>query len=208
MQPMPDFPIADVSSARTLVDGSEIIPVMTSEQIEQTIQMRADDADHLIFSDIFEASGPRDVSCSEDTTICSGSLSDGTDIEFSLGNFENGPEINDRILSRYNETYYAPVMTRMNVTLGQRYADGRLGNAEFEFRSYGGWLKDSVFAIQFEKSTNGNDNIDYFTAYSFGKETGLNPTIKPDRAAHWNGVMVGMHTETNELVQDNFNVMR
>ena len=198
-QPLPSFLFTDanLSSLRTLTGGSEVTPAMTSAQIEQTLQMRANAASRLIFSDIFEGSGTQDVTCSG--TTCSGSLSGGTNIEFSLGNFENGPEINDQALTGYNEEYVA-VMTDSGVTLGQRRAAGRDGNTNFEFQSYGGWLSDNIFAIQFEKVINGSDTVDYFTAYSFGKESGSNPQGIIG-LANWSGVMVGMHTGTNQPVQ-------
>ena len=202
---LPDAPIEDTQRARTLVGGSEVTPSMDSAEIEQALgSIASASGSELIFSDIIETSSAtptsRTVTCTANNRSCSGDLSDGTTIEFSLESFGDVPEVNTQELMGFNKEY-SLVMTDRDVTLGQVRAAGRLDGVRFEYQGYGGWLTNSVFGVQSEiVDGSGSNDISYLTAYSFGSPSGSNPTVAPG-VASWDGVMVGANTRTGDVVQ-------
>ena len=201
-EPLPSLPITNTQRAINLVGGSEVTPTMTSMEIGRAVQMIADAADTLIFSDIFEISGTRldrrTVTCNG--FVCNGTITDGTntyDVTISLNDFGDTPEINGEELVGYNGRS-SLVMTDRGVTLGQGRAAGRLGGVSFQYRNYGGWLNNSVFAVEVETATNGIDTINWLASYSFGDASGTRPTA----TASWNGVMVGANADGHVIHGD------
>ena len=201
-EPLPSLPVENAQRAISLVGGSEVMPAMTSMEIEQAVQMRADAADTLIFSDIVQVSRTqvdrRTVTC--DGFICNGTITDGTntyEVTISLNDFGGTPEINGENLVGYNERYSLVMMDR-GVTLGQGRAAGRLGDVSFQYQSYGGWLDNSVFAVESEMATDGNDTLIWLNSYSFGDASGTKPTA----TASWDGVMVGANARGHVIQGD------
>ena len=202
LQPLPTG--IDVESARMAVGGS-LPPDMATTEIETVLQSRAMKADTLLFSDIIYVSETRvngDVSCMDVT--CTGSV-DNDVIRFSLDDFDGNLGVNSEILDADNRNLagynkeYRLVMTDRGVTLGQGRSAGRIDDARFQFQSYGGWLDNNVFAVQYETATDGTDTLTWHTSYSFGKESGSNPTGSV-AVMIWEGVMAGMNTETGHFV--------
>ena len=198
---LPDALIADAGAARMHVGGLEAVPDMDSEQIKQTLRsMASASGSELIFSDIIEtlSATPTSstVTCSANNRSCSGALSDGTTIGFSLDNLGGAPEVNSDELMGFNDAY-SLVMTDGGVTLAQARAAGRLNGIRFEFQSYGGWLANTVFAVRSETAdSSGSSDISYLTAYSFGDASGSNPTA----SATWHGIMVGSDKQTGATI--------
>lgn len=202
LQPLPTA--INAGSARMVVDGS-LPPDMTTTEIERALQSMSVTADTLLISDIVSLSGVRangGVSCTG--RACTGSVNSDT-IRFSLDDFDGNLGVNNEVLDAdnrslagYNEEYRL-VMTDEGVTLGQKRSAGWMGNESFQFQSYGGWIENNVFAVQYETATGGAETLTWLTSYSFGKESGLNPTGNV-AAITWEGVMVGMNTETGHFV--------
>lgn len=201
-EPLPPLPITDTQQAITLVGGSEVASPMTSTEIEQALRGRSNTADTLISSDIAEISATRvdrrDVTCAG--VICTGTITDGTDtyeVQISLNDFGSTPEINGEDLVGYNERA-SLVMVDRGVTVWQGLAAGRLRGVSFQFQGYGGWLDSSVFVVQAETATDGTDGLTWLSSYSFGNNSGSNPT--GDAVLQWTGVMVGANAETGHVI--------
>lgn len=203
-EPLPLLPITNTERAIDLVEGSEVTSTMTSMEIEQALRSRADAADNLISSDILNILETgverREVSCTG--VICTGTINDGTNIynvHVSLDDFGGTPEIDDEDLVGYNSRY-SLVMMDGGATIWQGQAAGRLRGASFQYQSYGGWLDNSVFGVEAETATNGTDTLIVLSSYSFGNDSGTNPT--GTTRTDWNGVMVGASEEGHVIQGD------
>ena len=195
--------IANTESARLLVNG-EALPSMTSQAIKQELQSVATDADTLLISDVL-------VSWPENTTEvkvtcanarCRGSFQSGLLlVDDSIDNF--GVTLDDSNLSigphldDFSDQY-SLVMTHRGVTLGQGRAVGRFTYEDFQFQSYGGWLNETVFAVQSEAVTSDTETFYYLSAYSTGSGSGSNPS--GTGAARWAGVMIGSEKRSGHIV--------
>lgn len=196
-EPLPSLPVTNTQQAITLVGGSEVTSTMTSVEIEEELRTRANAADRLT-TDITDLSGVREVTCTG--VICIGTITDGTDtyeVQYSLNDFGDTPEVNGEDLVGYNERY-SLVMIDGGVTLWQGLAAGRLRGVSFQFQGYGGWLDNSVFAIRSETATDGTDTLTWLTSHSFGDNSGSNPT--GGSVLQWTGVMVGANAETGHVI--------
>ena len=191
-EPLPSLPVENAQRAISLVGGSEVMPTMTSMEIEQELRTRANAADRLTLG-VADITGRQNVTCTG--VICNGMITDGVntyDVQYSLNNFGNTPEVNDEDLAGYNDRY-SLVMADSGATLWQGQAAGRHREASLQFQSYGGWLDNSVFTIQSDTATDGIDTVTWIILYSFGNDSGNNPT--GSGMLQWTGVMVGANTD-------------
>ena len=196
--------IANTESARLLVDG-EVSPSMTSQAIEQELSV-ATDADTLLISDVFlsfsETENTTEVEVTCVDARCLGSLQNGLPlVDASIDNF--GVTLDDSNLSfgpnldDFSDQY-SLVMIHRGVTLGQGRAAGRFTYEDFQFQSYGGWLDETVFAVQSEAATSDAGTLYYLSAYSIGSGSGSNPS--GTGAASWAGVMIGSEKRSGHIV--------
>lgn len=205
-EPTEDLPaplVSNATSARNLVSG-QAPEERTSDDIENELESRASGAEPL-FNDIVNLSTStersHEVKC-DDTGICMANITSGANpaiIRFPLGDFSNVPQFRDLSLTRYRQEY-RPVMTHMGVELVQAQAAGLSsgGSTPFRFQSYGGWLKNSVFAVQtLTLGHTGNESV-LLTSYSFGDTSGRNPAGAGE--LQWNGVVVGRDKGTDDVI--------
>ena len=197
--------IANTESARLLVNG-EASPSMTSQAIKQELQSVAKDADTLLISDVLvsvswtENTMEVEVTCTD--AGCLGSFQNGFRfVDSSIDNF--GVTLDDSNLSigpRLDDfgDQYSLVMTHRGVTLGQGRAAGGFKDEDFQFQSYGGWLNETVFAVQSEAATSDTGTFYYLSAYSIGSGSGSNPS--GTGAARWAGVMIGSEKRSGHIV--------
>ena len=89
------------------------------------------------------------------------------------------------------------VMTDEDIPLVQARAAGRLDGVRYEFQGYGGWLDYSAFVIQYQNAMVGGRGQSFYSAYSFGNASGINPTGN----ARWDGVMVGVAKDDGDIIQ-------
>lgn len=200
--------IANTESARLLVDG-EVSPFMTSQAIEQELQSVATDADTLLISDVFVSASwtenPTEVEVTCADARCRGSFQNGVIlVDHSIDNF--GVTLDDSNLSTSLHLddftdQYTSVMIHRGVTLGQARAAGRFTHVmqeTFQFQNYGGWLDETVFAVQSEAVLSDTYTFYYLFAYSVGNGSGTNPSGMG--AASWAGVMIGSDKGSGHVV--------
>lgn len=163
----------------------------------------------MLFSDIIEITEltlPRNsLTCSG--TSCSGVLTDGTPVGYSLDNFGGIHDVGSGDLAGFNDQYSA-VMIHEGVTLVQGRSAGRFDGRRYEFLNYAGWLANSAFAFQWELATlqgSSVDTISWLTTYSFGVATGTNPS--GSGKATYLGAMVGLDAYGATIVQGRANLV-
>lgn len=195
---LPTALITDLSAVRGHINGSTIPPTtLTSSTIQETFQDRAMDAGRLIASDALFVT----PSMPQGANASSRSITIG-DITFraSLEDIRMGMA-NRFGLTRFNSRY-EPVMMHQGVTLAQYLAAGRIDeNENFEYLSYGGWFTESAFSVDMltVDAFAGDGRFSIFVGLSYGEESGSNPS--GSNSAAWNGVMVGITSNPNHVVQ-------
>ena len=207
--PSPLIASANVEEIRTLVGGTPPDSSAPSpSQIGTTVFGIAERSDGLRFKEIatglIEAS--RTITCTPGDTMCNVVIDDG----MCMGNMctprypiheVDAPFffVGDEGLEGFN-SQYSIVMTDETIPLLQAQAAGRIeGVGRLEFQSYGGWLQDSVFVIERQSAMRGGEMVTRLASYSFGDAAETNPT--GTGSATWRGVMIGVHSNTNHLVQ-------
>ena len=216
LEPLPLYPIESVSSVRTLAGGQQATS-MTSMQILQNIQSRATSAD-ILQMNLYELTTEgnvnrhRHLACSDLTCISEGSPT----IELSLDGLKAYP-ISTTMMSDFGNvvlsaeslegfnTESSIVMVDNGVIMVQGRGAARISHTTehrpHRHRSYGGWLSGSVFGVEFSTSyisaSTGLLPHTLFGGYSFGNDSGSNPTIG---VSTWNGVMVGTTTKDLNIV--------
>lgn len=207
LEDLPGLLIENPEQARSRIAGSS--PPNVTGDIKTGLVEEAGVADILLFSDLVNVSvspaGTIDVTCIDRVCTTENVSSDPSSgrFEFSLDSFGAVPQVAEQNLIGFNEEYSA-VMNDEGVRLVQEIAAGRTVNngVTREFQSYGGWLDNSVFAIQIERATNDEGNtITLLASYSFGEvndeQNSRNPTSAP---LIWNGVMVGVTKDADPNV--------
>ena len=210
--PIPVIP--NITSARTLTGGTPI--TFSESQILSIAEMRADAADRLFGTDIQHAvmigTAPAvtlddiEVTCS--AASCSAVLAEGqSPTTYGLDYFAVPNPGN--VLERFDSEISA-VMMDNGVNMFQSQSAGALVDpagvgADIIERvvSYGGWLDGSIFAVESQvlDGVIDGDNVlnRYLVAYSFGNDSGTNPT--GTGSATWNGVMVGATSNPDNIIQ-------
>ena len=197
-EPLPLFPV-DIVSAMQSVGGSAP-PSLTSDEIGGIREMRVESANRALADGIafLSTAGTTetrvDISYACEDTTCTASVGSSDVGEISLDS-SHTPQAAGQDLIGFSEEFRA-VMTDRGVTLAQGRAAGRSGGGNYQFQTYGGWIRYNFFAVRIdtEITTNGTDR--FLTSYSFGDASVGNPG---SGATTWNGVMVGA-TETGQVV--------
>ena len=193
-------PLVTASTARTHITGNTVLN-MSEAEIGNALVSRAAGTASPLLSNIANLSlddARRDeVTCMERS--CVAEITDGSTsaIDFDLDSFGNTPEFNSALTAFARE--HEPVMMHRGVSLAQARAAGRAPDGTvFHYQSYGGWLQDSVFAVQTATGgIRGNEQGILLFSYSFGNRTGADPSVD----ATWEGVMIGRHIDTDAVVQ-------
>ena len=216
---LPGYAVTNLAEARTAVGGTEPTS-MTEQQIISAIQTRATAADTFEFSDF---SGTPDVAitCSNNSS-CSGTVPDVGMLTFSLIGIEDLSLVDDTDLVGFisdsqavmvdggppiaaDGTFVLVGSQVEQVTMIQSIAAGRQSDGtQLAFQTYGGWLTNSVFGVGSMNVTEGATTTNRLSSFSFGENTGSNPTIMASDGgidASWEGVVVGKNTENGNLVQ-------
>ena len=165
-------------------------------------------SDALLFSEMASGAGvnaERMITCTSGmcTARIDDDLPDSPRTEMPEPKDIDGPVLfnNGEGLAGYNDSYSIVMGTDKMIPLLQTRAAGRLNDVRYEYLGYGGWMQYSVFIIQFQSATIQGNDFSSFSAYSFGKATGMNPTVN----ATWEGVMVGRANEA-DIIQGDVNV--
>ena len=208
--PNPLIQAGDVSRVTTLVGGVSSPPDGSSPPTPSDLEMRVIDiagmSDALLFREIGtlgNLSASRMITCSPGESMCSAVIDMGSgpqEPEDQAPEDIDGPIlfVGGEGLTGYNDQY-SFVMIDGRIPLVQVQAAGRLNNNRFEYQGYGGWMDDSVFVIQRQEGTLMGQPGSFLSAYSFGNAEGTNPT--GTSAAEWDGVMIGVNSSTNHIVQ-------
>ena len=207
--PSPLIASANVEEIRTLVGGTPPDSSAPSpSQIGTTVFGIAERSDGLRFKEIatgaIEAS--RTITCTPGDPMCNAVIVDGMCMGDACRPSYPIHEVDapfffvgDEGLEGFN-SQYSIVMTDETIPLLQAQAAGRIeGVGRLEFQSYGGWLQNSVFVIERQSAMRGGEMVTRLASYSFGEAAGTNPT--GTSSATWGGVMIGVHSNTNHLVQ-------
>ena len=192
---LPAYAIADLTAARTLVSGTAPTN-MDETQIVSAIQTRATAADTFEFND-FAGTESVEITCSDTSETCSGDFTNVGTLTFSLADIEDLSLVDDAGLVGFNSDSQA-VMLDEGVTTIQSISSGRqIDGTLLTFQTYGGWLSDSVFGIELLNVTESGTTTERFASFSFGDNTGRNPTAN----ARWDGVMVGVAKDDSDIIQ-------
>ena len=193
---LPGYAI-NLATARTAVGGTAPTGNMTETQIVSEIQTRATAADTFEFSD-FVGMPNVDMSCTNNSS-CSGTVPDVGALTFFLTDIEDLSLVDDTGLMDFIAESEV-VMEDRGVTMIQSQAAARQEDGtRLSFQAYGGWLTDSVFGLEFLDVTENATTTRRFASFSFGEETGSNPTGQAQ--TNWDGVMVGALIGTGDIVQ-------
>ena len=203
----PAFLISEIQAAdaRTQIGGTLPNPLPSPSDLAEQVVNIAQVSDALSFKEVADGAGinaNRTIICTPGTTMCTATIDDGQgggpQMQMQAIDDIDGPVLfdNGEGHAGYNGRY-AFVMTNRDVPLVQARAAGRLEGVRYEYQGYGGWLDHSVFIVQRQTAMISNEEISFFSAYSFGNASGRNPT----RNAKWNGVMVGVVKDGGDIVQ-------
>ena len=195
---LPSYAVTNLDTARDAVGGDAPTGNMNEVDIVSAIQSRATAADTFEFSNFSPAQSFVEVTCPSNSS-CSGTVPDVGTLTFSLTDIEDLSLVDDTGLVGFDSNTQA-VMVDRNVTVIQSRSAGRQSDGtQLTFQTYGGWLADSVFGVQFFHVTESGTTTDRFATFSFGDASGSNPTGAGE--THWDGVMVGAEIGTGDLVQ-------
>ena len=176
-----DIVVETLAEVRMLTGGSEPTGLTTSTAVLAAADAIVDatGTDTLLVSDMLGASaaGVTDhrVSCTNPTT-CDDVTVGRVGITISTANFTAAELTREAVA----------VMEKNGVTLFASLTEDEDGGVNI---GYGGWLDDSLFALNGFVTTDANDNIaGVLAGFSLGDATGTMPT---SGSATWNGIMVG-----------------
>ena len=189
----------NAATARTAIGGTA--PANMSETaIVTAIQTRATAATRFEFSDFGPTANMVDVTCTNSSKSCvTDSITNVGALTFSLAGIEDLSLVDETGLMDFDSETQAVMVDRsVTVIQSQSYARQSDGT-QLTFQTYGGWLDDSVFGIELLDVTESGTTTNRFASFSFGEESGSNPS--GSGMVHWDGVMVGALIGTGELVQ-------
>ena len=199
-EPLPAWRITDISVAQTRISGNAPTS-MTEPQIVSAIQTRATEADTLRIGDVvvggFRGLG-NDIKSNCSGKICTASIPSIRTLTFSLNDIEDLSLIDDTAnLVGFNSNTRA-VMLDNGITFAESRASARQEDGtKLTFQSYGGWLTGSAFGVGYLNVTEGATTTNRFTSFSFGKDSGSNPT--GTGRAVWTGTAVGINTSNASI---------
>ena len=194
---LPDYAITDIAAARNLVLGSAPMS-MTETEIITAIQTRATTADTFEFSN-FVGTPDVDITCPNDSS-CSGNVPDIGTLTFSLSDIEDLSLVDDTNLVGFNSKSQVVMEDRGATMVQSRSAARQDDGTLLAFQTYGGWLSDSVFGVELLDVTENTTTTNRFASFSFGKESGSNPTGAS--LIIWDGVMVGVNAQRHIIHGD------
>ena len=182
---IPPGPLVDAAQARTTIAGSVPLSV-EPDRIEEDIESRAGGRSIPLFSNIVNLSAGTPSSGKSECTgrTCTANITlanTPTIIRFSLDSFGNTPQFAGVPLARFAKSY-EPVMTHRGVRLASTQSAGLAGNRRLEFQTYGGWLDNSVFAVQRLTLPRTESGAILLSSYSFGDPSESNPSATPSSA--------------------------
>ena len=192
---LPGYAITNLAAARTAVGGTAPTS-MTETQIVSAIQDRATVADTFEFSD-FSGTPNVDITCTNNSS-CSGNVPDVDMLTFSLTGIEDLSLVDDTDLVGFVSNSQAVMLDHGVTMIQSEAAAGQNDGTHLTFQTYGGWLANSVFGVEMLGVTETNTTTNRFASFSFGKESGSNPTGTPP--FQYTGVMVGTNTETGRVI--------
>ena len=209
--PAPLIQASQVAEVRELVGGMPPPPGAPSpSEIRTRVRDIAGNSNALLFSEI--ASGPgidasRMITCSPGDTMCNVVIMDGMCAGEACMPRYPLDEVDEPILfaggegfEGFNDRYSIVMTTNTMIPIVQAQAAGRLeGVGRHEYQSYGGWMDNSVFVIERYTAPTREGMLSRIASYSFGSAAGTNPT--GTGSATWNGVMIGVTSDSNHLVQ-------
>ena len=200
LEPLPGYAITDTGLARRETGGT---PPTASNTMSETaivteIQRIATAADTFEFRG-FTGTPSASITCNANKS-CSGDVPDVGMLTFSLNDIEDLSLIDDTNLIGFNSDTQAVMLDR-GATLIQSQAAGRQSDGtQLTFQTYGGWVTNSVFGVQFLDVTENGTTTSRFASFSFGKASGSRP---PGTAlVRWNGSMVGVDTNKDIIQGD------
>ena len=202
---LPGYAIIDLEMARTRVGGNAPTAANTTSEtaIVTEIQRIATAADTFEFSDFGPTASAVTVECSN-KSCTTGNIDDVGMLTFSLTGIDDLSLVDDTGLVGFDSNTQA-VMVDEGVTMIQsQAAAGQNDGTHLTFQSYGGWLTNTVFGVERLVVTESGTDTTRYASFSFGKESGSNPT--GNMLVNWNGVMVGRNTETGYLVHGDVTV--
>ena len=207
------IPASDVQTAIAVFGGLEPPPdAPTPTEVGMQVFQIAMSSDALLFSEMASGGGinaERMITCTPGEAMCTAMIdTDTTDNRGPDTQMERPEEINGPVLfndgealAGYNDSYSIVMGTTKMIPIVQTRAAGRLNGERYEYQGYGGWMQYSVFIIQEQTASMQGNAFSAVSAYSFGKATGMNPTVN----ATWEGVMVG-RANIGDIIQGNVNV--
>ena len=197
LEDLPAYAITNPMAARSAVGGTEPTGSMTETEtaIVTAIQTRVSSADTLEFSD-FSGTPDVDIDCPNNFS-CSGDVPDVGMLTFSLRDIEDLSFVDDTNLVGFDSDTRA-VMVDEEVTMIESRSAGRQSDGtQLTFQTYGGWVTNSVFGVETLGITESGTNTNRFASFSFGNNTGMNPSAN----ARWDGVMVGAVKNDGDIIQ-------
>ena len=196
------------ADARTRVGGTAptAANTMSETAIVTEIQRIATAADTFEFSDFGPTASAVTVTCSN-KSCTTGNIADVGTLTFSLAGIDDLSLVDETGLVGFNSNTEAVMVDRNGsgpanrggpadpVTMIQsQAATGQNDGTHLAFQTYGGWLTGSVFGVEsFVVTENGTDT-NRFASFSFGNNSGSNPTGSAE--LFWDGIMVGAVTGT------------
>ena len=191
---LPANVITSLTAARTAVGGTAPAS-MDNDQIVTAIQTRASGADTFEFSD-FSGTPDVDITCPNNFS-CSGEVPNVGTLTFSLRGIEDLSLVDDTNLVGFNSDTRAVMVDEGVTMIESRSAARQSDGTQLTFQTYGGWVTASVFGVESLGVTEGATTTERFASFSFGNNTGRNPSAN----ARWDGVMVGADKSDGDIIQ-------
>ena len=203
LEPLPGFRVTQgLSSLQSRFSGTA--PAITDEtQIISGVQTVATASDTITMQNIVKPgiqglrdNIPIDPNCSAGTS-CTATIPNAETVTFSLADIEDISLIDDTNLEKFNSETRA-VMDVSGVKIIESHSAGRQDDdTRLAFQTYGGWLDNSVFAMERIEVTEGSNTTVYIKSFTFGKASGSNPTGTGQLT--WSGVAVGVQRSNADL---------
>ena len=194
-EPLPAYAITNLAVARTLLSGTAPTS-MTETQIVSEIQNRATAADTFEFSN-FIGTPDVNITCSNTSESCSGSVPNVGSLTFSLADIGDLSLVDDMNLVGFNPDSRT-VMTYKGATMIESRSAARQDDGtKLTFQTYGGWFDGSVFGVETLGITENGASTTRYASFSLGNKTGSNPTAE----ARWDGSMIGVEKADGDLIQ-------